>query len=85
MTNSQCAKEIAKAAKLWLSNVKDRAVRSDVDLADCYRSDAKALREIATLLRQNKHTDAVKKAEHLDSIVRDIIPENCWRHLHPNF
>jgi hypothetical protein len=46
-----------------------------------YRSDARNLKEVARLVRQNKLVEAANKASRLDTIVRDIIPEGPWEHM----
>jgi hypothetical protein len=81
MTNKECAAIIRAAAKKWLDNVKDPDVRRDVEFANCYRADAKDMREVAKLVRIGKVKEAAMKADNLDTIVRELFPDNCWEYL----
>lgn len=81
MTNKECAAGIRAVAKKWLENVNDPDVRRDVDFANCYRSDAKDMREVAKLVLAGKVKEAAVKADNLDTIVRELFPDPCWEHL----
>jgi len=81
MNNILCARGIRAAATRWLKTASEPDVRCDVDFANCYRSDAKDLREVSTLVRRGKVKEAALAAEQLDTLVRELIPDDCWDYL----
>lgn len=48
------------------------------DMAKVYTADRKALREVLGLFRKKKYKEALEKAWHLDTIVRERIPDRAW-------
>jgi hypothetical protein len=48
------------------------------DLAPVYKTDAKALRVVLSLLLEGRVSQAANKAQVLDTIVRDQIPNKLW-------
>jgi hypothetical protein len=81
MTNKEAASIITQAAIRWGQNALVPDIRKDKEFAKVYRSDARNLKEVARLVRQNKLVEAANKASRLDTIVRDIIPEGPWEHM----
>jgi hypothetical protein len=81
MTNKEAASIITQAAIRWGQNALAPDIRKDKEFAKVYRSDARNLKEVARLVRQNKLVEAANKASRLDTIVRDIIPEGPWQHM----
>lgn len=50
----------------------------DSDMRKVYTADRKALREVLALFRKEKYREAMAKARHLDTIVRERIPDRAW-------
>ena len=74
------AKIIREAASRYLASGK-KAFKGEADMLKVYSNDAKDLREVAKLLREGKVKDAYRKAQYLDTLVRDVIPESPWRFM----
>ena len=77
----EAAREIRKAAESYLSKSLD-IFKGDDELIKVCRADAKDLRNVAKLLRAGRMDEACRMADGLDTLVRDVIPQNAWDMLH---
>lgn len=62
-----------EADRSWPSSSTD-----DREMRKIARTDAQAIRSIASLVRAGRITEAYNKASGLDTIVREIIPDHFW-------
>ena len=53
----------------------------DRKLKSVYTADRKQLRHVRSLIRQRKYQEAHDAAMHLDTIIRDLVPEEIWDFL----
>lgn len=76
-TDDAVAKDIREAAKRWLEGGL-KSFKDDPDMIKGYRQDGRDLRAIATLVRNGHIRAAVTAVQHLDTIVRDEVPESFF-------
>jgi hypothetical protein len=50
----------------------------DVDMRKCYTADRKDLRHVLLLYKKGKWAKAGEFASHLDTLVREMIPDPIW-------
>lgn len=74
------AASIRAAAKRWLKEGKEH-FEDETDMVDVYREDVVELNEIADLLDSGNLRKAQTKANDLDTVVREQIPEKVWDQL----
>ena len=78
---SDLSRDLLNAARAYKKDT-DRGWPSsspnDREMRKIARTDAQAIRSIATLLRSGQITEAHNRASGLDTIVREIIPDHFW-------
>lgn len=79
MTNQEAAKTLRTAASEFLASGL-KAFSDDKSMQQCYRSDGRDLRAIATLIRSGNIEQARRDINHLDTLVREVVPESVWNH-----
>lgn len=52
------------------------------DLIKVHREDAKDLTKGLNMLRAGKYEEARRHFEYLDTVVRELVPDNIWDYLH---
>lgn len=72
----ELAKVMSQAAKEYRTQVSRWA--DDPSMVKCIRNDANDLREVGRLLRTKSAKAAYEAAQHLDTIVREAIPDVVW-------
>lgn len=68
----------AKASKAEVDRNWPSSSSSDREMRKMGSKDAKDIRTIASLVKSGRITDAKNKAENLDTVVREILPERFW-------
>lgn len=69
---------VAKASKAEVDQNWSSSSSSDREMRKMGSRDSKDIRAIAILVKSGKITTAKNKAENLDTIVREILPERFW-------
>ena len=78
------AREIREIARIWREdhiNTWNGKTQCDRDMREVGKADARDLRRVARLLREGRVTEAAKKLDSLDTIIRDLIPEETYKYL----
>jgi len=79
-TNKTVAAEIRQAAIQWAESGR-KSFKGEADMLDAYRKDAADLKALAKLVSEGSLLAARNHASHLDTIVRDEIPESFFKLL----
>jgi hypothetical protein len=53
----------------------------NASLKKCYTQDRKDLRKVLSLYKKGKWKEAGEFASHLDTLVRDMIPDSIWKSI----
>lgn len=54
-------------------------MKQDKEMVECYRKDRADLREVVSLLKRGKFEEAGSKICFLDTVVRDVVPDDIYR------
>jgi len=54
------------------------------EMSEVHESDAEDLREIYDLCSDDNFKEAYRNARHLDTLVRDLIPQGIWDIINPS-
>jgi hypothetical protein len=54
----------------------------DKEMIKVHREDAKDLTKGLNMLRAGKYEEARRHFEYLDTVVRELVPDNIWDYLH---
>jgi len=58
---------------------RDTSAHPRPGLVKAYTKDRKVLRHVLSLFRRGKYLEAGLEAQSMDTILRDIIPDEAWR------
>ena len=64
-----------KVIRVWKA---EGAMKRDKQMVLCYKNDRKDLRNIVSLIKRGEYEEAGNVAYWLDTVVRDLIPEEIY-------
>jgi hypothetical protein len=74
-------KELSDLLRTSATEYRDNGLKSfqdDKEMCEVYRSDYDDLLKIARIIDEGKIGEAFEEMDKLDTVVRDMIPDNVW-------